>query len=91
MWIWNGKICPCPGEHIEDAAQEAILIVKHWGGKNRHPNVHFDFTFNDVTLQVYSDSTWQEIVADYHNSLLASRNGQASSTRFDSGRKDEPA
>ena len=74
MWIWRGVICPEPGEHIKDAAREAIAICKQFKG-DKHTDEfggypaqgYFEFTFNGVKLLVWTDSQPEEIVWQYEH------------------------
>ncbi len=72
MWIWDGKICPEPGEVIDDACRQSIAIAQaHGGGSKLDPvaqqyDICFRFTFNDTTVRAFADSTVEELCEQYH-------------------------
>jgi len=84
MWIWGGKICPEPGECIDNAALEACFIARAFrAGSKIDPeaqrwDVCFSFKFNDVVLRVFRDSTPEEICEQYHNSFRPTTSKQVS-------------
>lgn len=77
MWIWDGKICPSPGERIEDAAREAILLALLFRGgskcdeRDQQYDVCFSFRFNDTECRVFADSTIAEICEEYDRKRAA--------------------
>jgi hypothetical protein len=70
MWIWEGVICPEPGESIDNAAKQAIALAKVFKAAPRPDKYqYFTIAFNDIELKIYRDSTVKEVVNEYFKLL----------------------